>query len=184
MKTKSVLCIMIILAFIFCYEIIGKYTTAYACEKSLRTEEAKPGDISGTYTLLLYGARFSDDLETVAIFDLEGDKYHFDIYAPDFDYKVKKGLSAKDALAEAQKFVSFHNSFFKSILSRILDNDGKTIGYELRPLYYPFVYGISDVLDVHYFIKEGGRIKVFIKLEPSIERLRFPAGTGHGDRGD
>ena len=184
MKSRFIPHTMIIFVFIFCYGVIGKYTTTFAFEKSLRTEEANPEDISGTYTLLLYGARFSDDLETVAILDPEGDKYHFDIYAPDFDYKVKKGVPAKDALAEAQKFVSFHNAFFKSILSRILDKDGKTIGYELRPLYNPVVYGISDVLDVHYFLKESGRIKVFIKLEPSIERLRFPAGTGHGDKGN
>ncbi len=151
---------------------ITLFTTAISCapEKYLRTEEVKTDDITGTYTLILYGGRYLDDIETVAILDKEGDRYNFEIYAPEFDYKIKKGTDAKDALKEAEKFVSFHRAFHQSILSRISDKMGETIGYELRPLYYPINYGFSDVLDVDYIIKDS-RVIVKIRLRPEVESL-------------
>jgi hypothetical protein len=155
---------------------------SFAFEKPLRTESAEVSAMNGSLTLILYGARFADDIETIVIFDIEGDQYYFEPFAPDFDYKIKRGVQAKEALAEAQKFVSFHNSFWRSQLSRILDPNGNIIGYELRPLYNNFVYGRSDVMDVYYWLKEGGKIKVTIRLVPEIERaIRFP-GDGSGGR--
>jgi hypothetical protein len=157
---------------------------SFAFEKPLRTESAEAFAMNGSFTLILYGARFPDDIETIVIFDIEGDKYNFEPFAPDFDYKIKKGVQAKEALAEAQKFVSFHNSFWRSQFSRILDPKGNIIGYELRPLYNNFVYGRSDVMDVYYWLKEGGKIKVTIRLDPEIERARkFPGGDGGGGGG-
>ncbi|MFZ3138988.1 MAG: hypothetical protein WA126_16525 [Thermodesulfovibrionales bacterium] len=157
---------------------------SFAFEKPLRTESAEVSAMNGSLTLILYGARFLDDIETIVIFDIEGDQYHFEPFAPDFDYKIKRGVQAKEALAEAQKFVSFHNAFWRSQLSRILDPNGNIIGYELRPLYNNLVYGTSDVMDVYYWLKEGGKIKVTIRLVPEIERaIRFPGGDGSGGGG-
>ncbi|MBM4147112.1 MAG: hypothetical protein FJ240_12720 [Nitrospira sp.] len=156
---------------------------SFAFEKPLRTESAEVSAINGFLTLILYGARFLDDIETVVIFDIEGDQYYFEPFAPDFDYKIKRGMQAKEALAEVQKFVSFHHAFWRSQLSRILDPNGNIIGYELRPLYNNFVYGRSDVMDVYYWLKEGGKIKVTIRLVPEIERaIRSPGGDGWGGR--
>ena len=157
---------------------------SFAFEKPLRTESAEVSAIKGSFTLILYGARFADDIETIVIFDIEGDQYHFEPFAPDFDYKIKKGVQAKEAFAEAEKFVSFHNSFWRSQLSRILDPNGNIIGYELRPLYNNFVYGRSDVMDVYYWLKEEGKIKVTIRLVPDVENSRkFPGGDGAGGGG-
>jgi hypothetical protein len=171
---------------IFAFMVISVLTTGYsfACEKPLRAEEAKASDITGTYTLILYGGNYPDDLETIAILDREGDRYNFEPYAPDFEYRVKKGEPAKKALREAEKFVSFHYSFLRSQISRIIDNKGKTIGYEVRPLYQPLTFGISDVLDVYYLLKEGGRVKVLIRLKRSVEGGLLPLGgkTGIGGR--
>jgi hypothetical protein len=135
----------------------------------LMTEEAKKDDVQGLFTLILYGGRNNNDVESVAILDLEGDQYTIEPQAPEFDYKMKKGLSAKEALDGAYKFISYHNSFYRSQLSRIIDNEGDTIGYELRPLYMPFVFGISDILKINYSLKDG-RVKVFIKIIPSVEK--------------
>jgi len=156
---------------------------SFAFEKPLKTESAEVSAMNGSLTLILYGARFADDLETIVIFDIEGDQYHFEPFAPDFDYKIKRGVQAKEALAEAQKFVSFHHAFWRSQLSKILDPNGNIIGYELRPLYNNLDYGRSDVMDVYYWLKEGGKIKVTIRLVPEIERaIRFPSGNGSGGR--
>jgi len=169
---------------VLCLCVFALTSSAFAFDGPLRTELASQSDLRGTFTLLLYGGRYADDIETVAIFAPEGGKYTFDLYAPDFDYKTEKGLPAREALERAGKFVGFHNAFWRSQLSRILDLQGNTIGYELRPLYQPFVYGSSDVLDVYYWPKKDNTIKVTIKLIPSVERQHFPGGHHDSPHGD
>jgi hypothetical protein len=152
---------------------------ACAGAKPLKTETADPVEIKGTFTVIFYGGAYADDLETVAILDTEGDQYSFEPFAPDFDYVTKKGLSAGEALAAAEKFIRFHPSFWRTQLIKIIDPEGKSIGFELKPLYIPFIYGTSDVLDVYYWPKKEGKIKVTIKLKPSLETLKFhPGGDG------
>lgn len=174
MKT-IISCIVTIILFMF-------VANAFAFESPLKTKEATDKEVTGVFTLILYGGRYLDDLETVAILDLEKDKYTFEPFAPEFDYIIEKGVSAKDALRTAKKFVSFHHAFHRLVLSKILDKKGNIIGYEVRPIYMPFVYGISDVIDVYYWLKKGNKIKITIRLTPSIERIKFPGG-GDGDGG-
>ena len=162
----------------------GSNADCYAFEKALRTEEARPDEMKGTFTLILYGGNFLDDLETIAMLDAEGDQYVLDPFAPDFDYRMKKGVPAPEAFKEAEKFVNFHPSFWRSQLSRIVDKEGKVIGYEVRPLYRPIAFGISDVLDVNYWLKEKGRVKVTIRLIPSIEKNKLPGGDAGSAGGD
>lgn len=161
---KRYICLSFILIIIF---FIASH--AYALPEILRTEEAKEADVQGIFTLILYGARDINDVEALAILDLEGDQYALEPYAPAFDYKVERGLSAKTALNKAYKFISYHNAFLRPQLSRIIDAKGNTIGYEVRPLYMPFVFGRSDVLEVDYSLK-GDKIKVDIRIIPSIEK--------------
>ncbi|MEW6586715.1 MAG: hypothetical protein AB1442_14050 [Nitrospirota bacterium] len=176
MKTKGSSIFICVVLSAFFMGTLAAATAAFALPKPLRTQLADPSEIKGTFTLMLYGGRYADDIETVAVMDLEGDSYDFYIFAPDYDYTVKKGLSAQDALERARQSVGFHSAFWRSQLSKIIDNQGNVIGYEVRPLYQPFVYGRSDVLDVNYWLKEGGKVKVTIKLIPSMERRRFPGG--------
>ena len=143
--------------------------SSFAAETALKTRAAKAADITGVFTLTLYGGRHSSDIETIAVFDLEGDRYTFEPYAPEFDYRIKKSLSVKDALHDAETFISRHRSFRSAQLRRIMDRKGKTIGYELRPLYLPLDFGVSDVLDVTYWLREG-KVKVVIKLLHSVEK--------------
>jgi hypothetical protein len=142
---------------------------AFAQSENLRAEEVKEGDVKGVFTLILYGARDINDIETLVLLDIEGDQYTLEPYAPAFDYKIKKGLSEKAALKEAYKFIGYHNAFLRPQLSKIIDDKGNTIGYEVRPLYLPFVFGRSDVLEVDYSLK-GDKVRVTIKIIPSIER--------------
>ena len=152
-------------------------SSSFALKKPLKTVAAIPEDVSGAFTLILYGANYLDDLETIAILDYEGDDYHFEPFAPAFNYKVRKRVQAQEALKEAEKFVSFHSSYWKSQMSKILDKEGVTIGYEVRPLYRPFIYGISDILDVYYFLKGNGKVKTIIRLKHSVEDPGF-SGDG------
>ncbi|MBI5026737.1 MAG: hypothetical protein HZC12_08465 [Nitrospirae bacterium] len=157
---------------IFALMVILLFTTndSFAIQKHLKTEAMKDTDITGVFTLILYGGRHSDDIETIVILDKEGDRYDFEPYAPEYDYKIKRGISDREALDEAERFVSWHPSFHRSQLSRIIDEKGNTIGYELRPLYMPLTFGVSDVLDVDYRIKDG-KVIITIKLIPSVEKM-------------
>jgi len=152
----------------------------FAAGTAPELRDAKPEDVRGIFTLILYGGKYLDDLETVAILDLEGDRYTFEPYAPGYDYKIKGGIPAKEALEEAEKFVSFHSSFRRTILGKILDKEGNTIGYEVRPLYYPTTFGVSDVLDVDYFIRDG-KVISYIRLKPAVEKQLHGGDKGKED---
>jgi hypothetical protein len=136
---------------------------------SIRVEPA--GEISGVFTLILYGGNYLDDLETVAFLDREGDAYTFDIFAPAFDYRTIKGLSAAEALKKAEEFVSRNTSFHQIRLSSIVEDKAGNIGYEVRPLYLPFTYGTDDLLDIYYG-KKGNKVVVNIRLKHSVEHLK------------
>ncbi|MFA5353914.1 MAG: hypothetical protein WC291_06780 [Thermodesulfovibrionales bacterium] len=139
-------------------------------DDQLKTEDAAPAEVQGVYRLFLFGGNFLNDLRTVAILAKEETGYTFEPYAPAFDYRVLKEVPAKDALREAESFVGQHPSFSRSQLSRILDPKGQVIGYELRPLYRPFDVGVSDVLDVTYWLSNG-KVVVRVRLIPSVERM-------------
>lgn len=148
--------------------------TLQACApgKALRTGVVPGGDIRGTYTLILYGGNYSDDLETIAFLDKEGDRFSLEPYAPEFVFRAIKGLTADRALGEASEFIRAHVDFQREQFRSIRDEKGEIVGYELRPLYLPVTFGTSDVLDVDYWLKED-RILVFIKLKPSLEKRKY-----------
>lgn len=178
MKTVKINMVILMSLMIFSASVSLAHATRY-----LKTEEAKEIEVAGTFTLILYGGGHINDLETLAILDKEEDQYEFEPYAPEFDYKVKKGVPAGEALNESRKFVGFHNAFWRSQLNKILDEKGNTIGYEVRPLYRPFVYGRDDLLEVYYRIKDG-KVIVYIRLVPEIFNRFFfgdlPGGPSGG----
>jgi hypothetical protein len=139
--------------------------------RSLRTDSARGGNIQGSYTLILFGGNYADDLETVAILDKEGDRYTFEPYAPEFKYKIIKGQTPDHALPAAEQFIKGHPSFHGQRLQAVLDEDGTVIGYELRPLYLPLSYGVEDVLDI-YYTKKGDKVVVTVQLKPFLERQK------------
>jgi hypothetical protein len=125
---------------------------------------------NGNFSLILYGAADYEGLEAIAFLDKSGDDYEFRPHAPEFNYTVRQNLSYNEAFDSALHHISEHNAFMSPVLERILDEGGNTIGYELRPLYLPFVYGITDVLEVDYWLKEKGIVKIVIKLSPRVKR--------------
>lgn len=134
--------------------------------KQLRTELAQGSEITGSYALILFGTRHAYQLKTVAFLDKEGDGYELVPYAPEYDYKVMKNLPGTEALMKAQDYVQWPRDYRSSQVRKIIDDQGSIIGYEVRPLYDPLAYGISNVLVVRYWVQEGGKVKVTITLHP------------------
>jgi hypothetical protein len=133
----------------------------------LRSVSAGPEEITGTCDLFLYGHRYADDFKNIAFLIPRGGKYSFELYAPKFNYVVRKGLPAGTAIGEAEQFIKFHYSFQRSHLNKILDYEGNVIGYELRPLYSTLDFSYEDVFDVHYLI-EDDKVVATVGLKPEI----------------
>ncbi|MGE5239288.1 MAG: hypothetical protein ACM3ON_10830 [Chloroflexota bacterium] len=163
-------------AFVMLLSLLTLFSCATA--PTLRTTGATSSEITGTYTLILFGGNYMEDLQTVAFLDKEGDQYTLAPYAPDWQYTVQKGVAAKDALAKAEQFVSINPSFRSVHLAKILDEKGGVIGYEVRPFYLSTTYGATDVLDVWYAL-QGTTVNIHIHLKEHV-KTRIYTGTGQG----
>jgi hypothetical protein len=141
-----------------------------AAGRNLLTE---PGMVNenDTYEVILYGGRYQDDLKTVAILYKTGGGYVIEPLAPKFDYYIRKNYPGPQAVKVAREWVRRFSPNVAGIkTSRIMTRDGHVIGYEIRPLYQPFVYGTMDVVDTSYTLKKNGVVKAWIRLIPTVER--------------
>jgi len=144
----------------------------------LDTRNATGADVTGTYRVIYFGCNFFNDLETIAFLQKEDSRYVFEPYAPDFQYRVAKGVPAEEAIASAEKFVKCSGSFLRPEMSSVLAPDGSILGFEVRPLHIPLTYGIEDVLQTNYYIK-GEKVLIAIKLVPEIAKM-LQGGTDAG----
>ena len=147
----------------------------------LASGPADRGNISGTFDLVLYGCRYPNDLETAAFLVYPSRAEQFDLYALSTSYKVKKGLSAEAALAQADSFVNCGVRTVENMVIRsISDGAGGVIGYELIPHYSPMDEGGQMPLMVNYSLRDG-KVTVFIRLDPLVEfRLDSVSPQGSG----
>jgi hypothetical protein len=122
--------------------------------------------VTGTYRLILYGCNHLRDLETFALLDREGDGYTFEPFGPDFNYIVEKGVSAEEALKEAEKFITCNPGYIRPQLAKIIEPEGNTLGYEIKPLYLAFVYSVPDVLETYYFL-HGDKVIARFRVRPT-----------------
>jgi len=153
-----------------------------SCAPGIRpdTRGVQASELTGTYSVIFYGCNFLNDLETIAFLDKEGDQYNFEPFAPDFKFKVKKGVAAEEALAQANEFVNCSTSFLKPQVSTITAPNGDVVGYEARPLYDPLRYGVEDVLNTNYSFK-GDKVVLTIRLVPSVEMMLQDGGSRDRD---
>jgi len=138
---------------------------------ALRTQLAGNPGITGTCTVILYGAHYYNNIATVALIIPDGGKYLFDIYSPDYNYRSIKKVAGADAFEMARKFVSWHPDFIRSQTSEVLDNDGHVIAYEVRPLYNRVAFGMNDVMYVNYFLERDNKVVVHINLNEGVEKV-------------
>jgi hypothetical protein len=149
--------------------VASAFLTSCAGGQYLRTKTAGPLDISGSYSVILYGCNYTADVENAAILVPEGAPYTFEVYAPNFDYQVKRRVPARQALREAERFVSCHYAFWRSRISKIIDPEGNIAGYEVRPLYREPEFRYPDILDITYTLK-GRTVTAMISLKRGIRR--------------
>lgn len=150
---------------------------ACAAGTGMHTSPARPAEITGTYTLLLYGCHYPADIKNLAILVKAASPYRVEIYDIETSYKVKRGLSAENALREAEAFVkcSGMRNITGTEIRRIIHGKGGTVGYEVRAVYFPLEFGISDVLLVDYKLVDE-KVRAYIRLDPDVERALESSG--------
>jgi hypothetical protein len=157
---------------------------SYSCSgRYLRTESATPGAITGTYTLILYGGNYANSVKNIAILAKEGTPYTFHIYEPSFDYRILKGVPAREILTTAEKFVRSNPNFWKIQINEILSPQGSAIGYEVIPLYYPTAFGNPSIIRTYYKMT-GNKVIVYIRPQfryPALD-VPFESGGSFGPR--
>ena len=142
---------------------------------SPRLEQAEQKEVAGTYSLVLFDSGLGNGIQRIAVLDREGDSYRFEPYAPEFEYKIVRGLSGSEALQRAQHYLAVTPEYWKSQLSRIKGPAGEVLGYELRPLYQRTVFGMDDVLEISYRVK-GETVFIHMRLKDPIDRLFRSSG--------
>ena len=147
---------------------------------TLKTEDGGLTETSGTYTIVRYGMSNPEEYTNFAIIFPEQGKYSFDIYKPDFEYRVEKGLTAKQAMESALEFVSRSPEFSRAQASKIIGPDGNVIGYEVKALYKKILFGMEDVAYLTYVLKENNVVIVYVRVD-DVVRFRQMGGSG-GDQ--
>lgn len=148
--------------------------------QALTLKDCNEQNIRGLFDVIIYSNSFINDPETFILLDIADDKVKITPYAPSFQFKVMAKLTEKEALKLAQEILrnSANVSFIKC--SEIIDGENM-FGYELKPIYFPWIYGIMEPLETAYK-KEDDKITVFIKLNPVVERqIYFQNGDSAGD---
>jgi len=147
---------------------------------SLRTTPVDdPAAISGNYTLFVIGGTHGEDVKNIAVIDLEGDSLTFQPYVSEYDYYKQENLEAQEALKEAVHAVSWYHAFWRIQISGIVDDEGKIIGYEIRPLYSLLQYGIPDILITNYIVRDN-TVFIYLNFKPSLDE-RIERDKRHSD---
>ena len=144
----------------------------------LTPKSADPSEIKGTYTLILYGCRYASDIENMAILVDDKSEYPVDIYDINGMYKTKKGISGSQALSEANTFINCSMYTVWSTVLRRISVNGRTIAYELKPLYQSWELGVPEVLLSTYSLKNS-KVSAFIRLDYSVDQLIHGGGGGN-----
>jgi hypothetical protein len=170
-KEGMLLMIKLTTKYLFLILLPALVLQACVAGQRLATSPADPADLKGTYTLLLYGCHYPEDIKNLAILVDEESKYPVEIYDLPTSYQVKKGVPGPQALKEADSFVRCSiRQVSGTQLGRIADGTGGTIGYEVRPLYNPLEFGSMDVLLVSYSL-QNGTVRTYVRLHPNVERM-------------
>ena len=128
----------------------------------------------GTYTVICYRDLAVGYLTTVAFLDREGDAYTIEPQSANYTYSISKGLPADQALKLAEQFVRTRPSYSNTEIKAIMGPAGKLAGYEVRPIYQPFIYGENgDVLNITYYLRPENKIMVWIRLKNHVDKPGF-----------
>lgn len=134
-------------------------------------------DIKGTFNLIIYSNLFINDPETFIVLDRVDDKIKILPYAPAFNYRTVENLNEKEAMKIVNEILR-DSPFISSIKCSTLYDKESIIGYELKPLYFPWIFGILEPVETVYK-KEKDFVHIYIRLNPMVERQLNSGGDSY-----
>lgn len=140
--------------------------------------QCNAGDIKGVFNLIIYSNSFINDPETFIILDKVDDKIKIVPYASEFKYRTMENLNEKEALKIADEILK--NPSVSFIKCSAISVEGKLAGYELKPIYFPWVFGLLEPVETVYK-KEDNSVLIFIRLNPIVERQLYFGGDSDKD---
>lgn len=141
-------------------------------------KQCSDSDIKGKFNLIIYSNSFINDPETFIILDRVDDNIKIAPYAPDFKYRAIENLDEKEALKIANEILK--SSSVSTIKCSAIYDNGNIIGYELKPIYFLWIFGVLEPVETVYK-KEGNSILIFIRLNPRVERQLNSGGDSVRD---
>lgn len=130
-------------------------------------------EIKGTYDLIVYGARSRYDELSYAVLDKAGDAYTFRPVARDDEYWLKKGLSAREAIAEVEHRFSKLTGYYGFVAGSIADKNGTIVGYELQPRLIPVPSMENSPLYITYSFDESGTVNIYLDEDTGFKSMIF-----------
>ncbi|HHW19962.1 hypothetical protein [Thermodesulfovibrio thiophilus] len=137
-------------------------------------EQCNEQDIKGTYDLIIYSNTFDYDPETFIVLDRVDDNIKIIPYAPEFKYRVFKNVNEKEALKIVNEVLK-NPIYVSKVKCTGIKDEGNMVGYEFKPVYLPWVFGISEPVQTVYK-KKDNTITIFINLNPRIEKQLYGGG--------
>ncbi len=156
----------LIISFILLIPVIS-----YAELSLIECDESK---IKGIFNLIIYSNSFINDPETFIILDKSDDSIDIQPYAPSFKFRIFSNINDAQALNIIKEI--FQNSSVTSIKYKEIIESGKIVGYEIKPIYFPWVFGILEPIETVYK-KQNNSIIIFIRLNPIVEKQLYNGGN-------
>jgi hypothetical protein len=151
--------------------LLSLILTSCAGGKNLRTTPSTAESISGIFDVTFYSNQDYDGLKQIVILDLVDDAYEIVLYEPKYYMQTVKHAKGDDAEKSAVEFLKDHPNYINYKINKILDKEGNAIGFEIRPLYAPATYGITDVMQNYYTLEDDGKVRATITLKGQIRRI-------------
>ena len=136
--------------------------------------ESNESKIKGNFNLIIYSNSFINDPETFIVLDKSDDSINIQPYAPSFKFKILSDINDTQALKIIKEILQ--NPSVSSIQYKEIIESGKIVGYEIKPLYFPWVFGILEPVDTVYK-KQENSIIIFIRLNPRVEKQLYNGGN-------
>jgi len=165
-----------------CVIALALGSAAFSAQTIVSRYLADSSEVTGQYTLILYGKAGYSDPVTAAFLDREGDNVELIPRAPDWQFTREKGLDAQEALRRAKDFVKDHRDFDRFAIREVSVPGSQYAAIEVKAVYDPTVYGVdADPLWIQYWT-ENGRDIHFSVSGPAEREIGSGFGIHHRAR--
>jgi len=130
-------------------------------EVKLSVSEADLGrnrELSGMYSMIIYGDRRHRGPEALIVLDLEGDDHRLVPNELDI-YERERARSGDEALAFALEYLGYFKYPKHINIRKVLDQDGNLIGFDIRPL----AERKGDLTKADYLPKKDGLVEIRVR---------------------